>query len=81
MDMLFTGWIRIQKVLARIVELFDNIRSKFLEKWPPKKDFQSTVASSVRYQRIKQFLKNKSIVVIMSSVIYFTQDFKKLWYV
>ena len=67
----------LRHVLVEIVEQFNSFKGYFLGKILSKKGFKFSVVTTKRYHKIKQCLKNKNIVVIMSPVTYFAQDFKR----
>ena len=72
-------WLSLEKVLVKISEQWDNIKQYFIKKIPTLPGFtgKKGVSSTARYGRIKSYLANKDIPVVMAFVVYFAQDFKK----
>ena len=77
-----TRWLSIEKVLVRIMQQFQNLKSYFFETLPKDKNFKSDTATDKpghpnRYNRIVQLLKSETTVAYMAFVVHSAVPFKR----
>ena len=73
-----TRWLSIERVLVRIIEQFENIRTYFLVELPKLPGFKGKgIGSTERYKRINSLLNNKDLLPCMTFVVFVSQDFRK----
>lgn len=71
-------WLSLEKVLVKLSEQWVNVTEYFLNKVPTLPYFtgKTGVGATPRYGRLKGYLNNKDIPVVMAFLVYFAQDFK-----
>ena len=72
-------WLSIEKVLVRIIEQYENLKSYFLSELPKTTTFKGYqgVGNTARYKRISSCLNDNALLPYMSFVVSVTQDFRK----
>ena len=73
-----TRWLCISKVVARMLEQYDNVHAYFIAKLPTLPNFKgkSGVEATARYQRIKKNLNVPFLLPNMAFIVYATQIFQ-----
>ena len=71
-------WLSLQKVLVKLSEQWKNLKEYFLKKVPTLPYFtgKKGVGATARYGRLKSYLLNKDIPIVMAFLVYFAQDLK-----
>ena len=71
-------WISLDKVLVKLIEQFDNLKEYFLTtvKSLPGFKGKTGISSTIRYKRIKEYLTDKRVFIIMHFVASVAQDFQ-----
>ena len=72
-------WISLDKVLVKLIEQFDNLKEYFLNTLPTLPGFNEKrgIAFTARYKRIREYLTDKLVLILMHLVVSVAQDFQK----
>ena len=71
-----TRLVTLQKVLARLIEQYDNLKEYFLTFLPTTASFKANVKKSKQYEKICESLNDDSTLCYLSFVTYFASDFE-----
>eukprot|EP00111_Clytia_hemisphaerica_P012166 TCONS_00035734-protein len=71
-------WISLDRVLIKLIEQFLNLKNYFMKKVPELPGFKgkSGIAATSRYKRIKQYLTDERVLIVMHFVASVAQDFQ-----
>ena len=71
-------WISLDRVLVKLIEQFNNLKEYFLTSLPKLLGFngKTGIASTARYKRIKGYLLDENVLILMHFVVSVAQEFQ-----
>ena len=74
-----SGWVSLDKVLVKLIEQFPNLVEYFLKTLPQLPGFNGKhgISSTARYTRIKTYLTDPKLLILMHFVASVAKDFQK----
>ena len=68
----------LDKVLVKLIEQFDNLKEYVINTLLTLPGFNGkrVIASTVRYKRIREYLTDKCVLILMHFVVSVAQDFQ-----